>query len=301
MKNLAILISLALLAVGISGCQNPMDSLARWALQLSSKSAPDIQGSASQATPEHTLQPSEAAEQAKQNAELLQEVMRVVYDRDPSNRAEFGSLVDSMNQGASIEGLYNGFTHSSEYRKLEVENPGSSRAALRFFASELARTEAELKPPTVFGPESARPLAVPEAPGDSSAGDASAGSPGNPGVTEVEFGKAAESAPTGDEAKYMRIFSGASIFTLKRVLGDEMLRLIAQKLKDPKALRDWYGKWAARMCGENVDFGLPQRNLTDAAFHSKWAASADHDRLIWEVLNRVHRVLNAKNLERKGS
>ena len=76
------------------------------------------------------LTPSDAAAQAKENSELLQEVMRVVFNREPRDRAEFGTLLDTLNQGASIEGIYNGFTHSSDYRKIEVGNPGAKPDAL---------------------------------------------------------------------------------------------------------------------------------------------------------------------------
>ena len=93
----------------------------------------------------------------------------------------------------------------------------------------------------------------------------------------------------------MMDFVDASNFTLKRVLGDEMLRLVAEKSSDPKALQAWYGQWVVRMAGKGVDFGFPLRNKADAAFHSQWAASADPDRLKWEVLNRINRILNARN------
>ena len=227
------------LGIALAGCQG----------LLGQTSAPAPSDGEVRIAASRVPSPSEAVKRAKENSEILQEVLRVVYDREPENRAEFGSLVDSMNQGASIEGLYNGFTHSSEYRKLETENPGSRPEALGFFASELARTEAELTPPTDFGAET---------------------------------------------------FSGASIFTLKRVLGDELLKLISQKSKDPKALQAWYGAWVVRMCGLGVDFGLPLRNKPDAEFHARWAATADSDRLKWEVLNRIQRVLNERNNPKKG-
>ena len=106
-----------------------------------------------------TLSPSEAAARAKQNSELLQEMFRVVYNRELTDRAQFGSYLDTLNQGASIEGIYNGFTHSSDYRNLEVANPVAKPDALAFFAGELAETELLMSQPTVFNSGSAQPLA----------------------------------------------------------------------------------------------------------------------------------------------
>jgi hypothetical protein len=250
----------------------------------------------------HSLSASEAAAKAKQNSELLQEIMRVVFNRELTDRAAFGTYLDTLNQGASVEGIYNGFTHSSDYRKLEVANPGAKPDALAFFASELAETEALLSTPTDFGIAGAQPLAVPVQPEDT-------------GTTEVDFAQAAPSPSSTPspalsanrhsvdnlERKYMMDFASASIFTMKRILGDEMLKLIAEKSRDPKALQSWYGEWVVRMARKGVDFGLPLRNKADAAFHSQWAATADPDRLKWEVLNRVDRVLNARNAPNGGS
>jgi hypothetical protein len=260
-------------------------------------------------TNQRKLPPSLAAERAKRNAEMLEEVLSVVYSRKPSNRGEFGSLVDTLNQGASIEGLYNGFTHSSDYRKLEVADPGSTPAALKVFVQELAYAEVELSAVTEFGPAANQPLGMPVQPTgevDSGNGDANvvdfSHSPTPAGVVSPSASLAV-AKPSVEElkAKYLSEFSGASIFTLKRVLGDEMLKLVDEKGFEndhaSKALQAWYGPWVMHMASYNVDFGLPLRNRADAVFHSQWAAAADSDSLKWEVLNRVHRVLNSYNAQ----
>ncbi len=56
-------------------------------------------------------------------------------------------------------------------------------------------------------------------------------------------------------ARNEAIFFRFSLFTLKRILGEEGMRLV-----------------------------------TD--FHQEWAMGASPDRIEWEVLNRLHRVLN---------
>jgi hypothetical protein len=260
---------------------------------------------------------SKNARDAKVNAELLHEVYKVVFQREPKDRAEFGTLVDSMNQGASLEGMYNGFTHSTDYRKLETANSGASPEALQAFGEELAILEAELPTPVEFDNEATQPLAA--------AGEGAAPPP-TPvstlhadGVNVIEYGKVPEpgvtTAPTSEPKavasagakpdikvladRYTKQFVGASIFTLKRVLGDEALRVVAEKKEYPEKLALWYSKWVVHMAVRGVDFGISQRNKPDEEFHYKWALTAGEDRVNWEVLNRVHRVLNEANRQKQ--
>lgn len=245
---------------------------------------------------------SDLAKKSKVNGEILREMIFVVYNREPRDRAGFGSLVDSMNQGASFEGIYNGLSHSSAFRQLESENPGATPGALKVFAQELALLEAELPAQTEFDDKSARPLAMPVQPS----------SDGTGGGETVEFGqKEAKkdgggvenwSTPTASRVdvralseKYAGLFVGASVFTLKRVLGDEALKVIAAKSATRDGLASWFAKWAARTSSYGVDFGIPQRNSADEQFHARWAITAADESLKWEVLNRLHRLLNHAN------
>jgi hypothetical protein len=266
-----------------------------------------------------------SAKASKANAELLHEVWKVVLIREPKDRSEFGSLVDTLNQGASFEGIYNGFTHSSDYRELEEANRGASPEAVRTFGEELALLEAELPVPTEFSTHAAQPLARPVDPGEDPAAKGAAagggGGGGNPsqGVDVVEFGKkkeapaAAAVQPAAPESqpsprkidvaeaapRYSAQFVGASIYTLKRILGDEALKVVAAKKDFREKLALWYSKWVLHACSRGVDFGIPQRNKPDEAFHYQWAMSNTEDRLDWEVLNRVHRILNEANRQKQ--
>lgn len=240
---------------------------------------------------------SEAARRAKVNAELLKEMFLVVFVREPKSRAEFGSLVDTLNQGASLEGLYNGFTHSSDYRVLENENRGASPGALKAFGEELAILAAELPSPTEFTQSDTLPLALPVNPADAP--------PPEGKVDVVVFDSTRpQNTPTAQKPKidlreladkYSRGFVGSSIYTLKRVLGDEALKVMATKKDFPEQLAQWYSKWAVRIAGRNIDFGLALRNKPDVSFHYNWAVKANEDQIRWEVLNRLHRVLNETN------
>jgi hypothetical protein len=246
------------------------------------------------------------AAQAKQNTQILQEVYRDVYAKEPPIGVEFGSLLAAMNQGASIEGIYNGIVHSADFRKLESDHPGATGLALRFFAEELARTELELSSITDFPVNSAQPLSAPveptgiEEPESSKEIDYPGPSPSvslapspSPSSQPAAPPKPAERALF---QKYYNDFSGASFYTLKRVLGDELVKLCTEKAANgpngQKDLAKWYGAWVNRMDGLHVDFGLPLRNNPDAEFHQGWATSVSADRLRWEVLNRIHRVIN---------
>lgn len=236
---------------------------------------------------------SPAARKAQANAEILQELYRVVLMREPDNRSEFGNLVDSMNQGASLEGTYNGFTHSSFYRKYEASNPGASAKSLSFFSAELAFIESSLSIPTDFDSSAAMPLSMPTEPeyvedgsSDDNSADTKKAQPAKKDVKELE-------------ALYFKSFSRASIYTMKRVLGDEMLRLVAEKIQDREKFYRWFSDWAVRMASHKVDFGLQQRNSTDKAFYYAWATKADPDLIRWEILNRIHRILNAYNRDKQ--
>lgn len=232
---------------------------------------------------------SESAKRSKENAELLHEMFVVVMQKEPKDRAEFGNFVDTLNQGASFEGVYNGFTHSAVYRKLETLNATASAAIVRVFVEELELLDAELPARTRFTDTSARPLPPPVTPGLESFENEGNGMQGN-GTQTVDF---ADNVPLAEQ--YFRIFRHASPFTLKRVLGDEALKVIAAHEADRKTLASWYSKWVTHTISRKVDFGLELRNKPDEQFHYQWALSASEDRLKWEVLNRVHRILNHAN------
>ena len=48
-------------------------------------------------------------------------MFQVVLSIKPDQILDFQGWLNSLNQGASFEGVYNGLTHSDQYRKLETE------------------------------------------------------------------------------------------------------------------------------------------------------------------------------------
>jgi hypothetical protein len=203
--------------------------------------------------------------------------------------AGFGS---ALLQGASFEGVYNGLTHSAEQRAREEGSPASPQA-LAVFARELAILQSDLPKDRVFGKLDSRPLPTPEELRYQAAPETEEEEGVEPEPLRVHQ-RVVDSAAFSKKAEVS--FRGASLFTLKRVLGDEVLLVIERLEKKPALLSEWYGEWAARLAKEGVDFGLPKRMNPDPKFHADWAqTSGNADFLRWECLNRVHRLLNARN------
>ncbi|MBY0470272.1 hypothetical protein K2X30_03825 [bacterium] len=246
---------------------------------------------------------------AASNAEILSEMYQVIFLVSPKNVPDFGAYLDTLNQGASLEGIYNGFVNSAQYRQFEKQYQGSGGQALKVFSQEMALLEKEFKIPTIFSFEDAKPLASPLYP----KGDPSHSSQAEE-VRVIEYQKkrlsertAARKAAAGKAQgaeELEKIFKTASIYTLKRYLASQALRVIRQKStqanKSPEILAQWYSHWVAHLVkNRKVDFGLELRNRPEEEFHFKWAMEADTDILTWEVLNRVHRLLNVANQNQK--
>ncbi len=237
----------------------------------------------------------QSLQKSKSNAEFLQEAFRIVWLEEPGDKADFVQWLEALNQGASFEGVYNGFTRSTHYRELELQNRGATVRALKAFAEELTILTLELPRPTRFQSSAAGPL--PERVDRSFEVDSDDPSV-DFGNEDKDFGKGADGKidPRKLQEEYARVFVGASVFTLKRVLGEEAMKVIARKGEYREKLAEWYSRWVVRICTQRtVDFGLPLRNKPDESLHYRWALQASNDRLLWETLNRLHRVINAAN------
>jgi hypothetical protein len=292
---------LGVLVFGCSACDSPevgavLDQAQSLWGSFTGQPAPAAKPSAVPSSPSTEGSISEggfssvAARNAKANSELFHEMFSVVFMREPKDRSEFGIWVDTLNQGASLEGVHNGLVKSADYRNLESKGTASVEA-LKVFSEELAELELELPTPTVFDPLSAAPSPTVSPSPSPLHEHAEAPVPVLLPPHEVSARALTE--------QYKHLFVGGSIYLLKRTLADEALRVIASKgeFKEKRAL--WYSKWVVHMTARHVDFGVSLRNKPDEAFHYKWAIEAAADRLSWEVLNRLHRVLNEANREKQ--
>ena len=225
-------------------------------------------------------------ELAKANQELLSEMIRVVFNRDEILEEDgYPGLVQALNQGASLEGIYRGIVFGSHYRGLEGKAQGASPEMLRAFAEELSEVQDSMKSPTVFNADEAKGAPVIEFPDGSEPSK-----PATAPTASVEL-KRVEKAER--IKNYLVLFIGASDFTLKRVLGEEVLRRFDESKSDPADAAQWYAGFVVRMASKKVDFGLELRNRADLDFHVRFAKQMAMDRVKWEALNRVHRYLNA--------
>ncbi len=72
--------------------------------------------------------------QLRAHVELLAEVYRITFLRDAPDATWLSSYADNLRQGGSIEGVYNGWVRSADYRVRENEKGAAPAGALRAFA-----------------------------------------------------------------------------------------------------------------------------------------------------------------------
>jgi hypothetical protein len=226
---------------------------------------------------------------ARENQELLGEMIRVVFDRDePEDQSDFEALSRTLNQGASLEGIYRGIIMGSRYRALESNSQAAGPTVLKVFAIELSELQEGMREPTRFDPEHAREVPKIDFPEDVVPGRSKPQVVSTPDPASLK-----RPDKTENLRKILKIFIGASPYTLKRILGEEALRRFEEAGDDPSSIPLWYAGLAVRLSAANVDFGLELRRKPDFEFHKDFARKIAIDRVKWEVLNRYHRYLNA--------
>ncbi len=268
-------LSFALVLCGIGvGCQPIREKVARLVVRLG-------------IIPREIKNEEEGSELSPEaQAELLHEMFQVVLQREPGEFAEFLNLREAMEQGASLEGIYNGFSHSSDYRRLESSRRGASLAAVEAFSEEMSSFQENLPEVSFFNEKSSLPLARPV---DLGSAGLVLPSPASTQWIHKGMNHAAM------KFTFRKLFLTASVFTLKRVLADEAMKVVDFKKKQKVDLAKWYAAWTVHAVGWDVDFGLVLRNKPEEEFHFYWAMGASEDRLRWEILNRIHRILNEMN------
>lgn len=221
-------------------------------------------------------------------------MIRVTFQTVPRDPQSFTAYLSSLNQGASLEGTLNGLVHSSQYREFEKKSAPAGELARAFFLDELSRIQSELPVPLPLSEKSGKPLMKFDFPTGSESASKN--------FTEVARNVEVSSA----RSTYGVWFEKSSLPVLKRVLAEAILARI--DAAGPE-LGKWYSESAARLGGAGVDFGLAQRNLSDAEFHRKWydaliqrlTLEKAKDRVLWESLNREFRILNHLDATKKSA
>ena len=301
MRKIIFFVGVGTTAILFSGCMSPEQALMEFQKKALSflYPSPSPQRQANSASPSAQPSATTPSSLAKANLELLSEVFKVTFNEtEIDDKSNFGELVHSLNQGASLEGIYRGLVSGSRYRTLETKSKAASPALIKVFAFEMAEIQNEMKDPTGFSQDTAKRAPSIDYPvgGDDSTGDSAVDSTPVANAPTQIVGEKIDKATRMNSL--MQVFIGASSFTLKRVLADEAMKKM-DELKDSRGeLAQWYAKLAVRFCDvkvgdTQVDFGLPQRNLADFDFHFKFAQNMALDRVKWEVVNRYHRYLNA--------
>lgn len=285
-------------AAGLSGCSLIPPE---WQKRLLDTGLPFLPAPTGGAAVSVSEEVSPETAKIRAHVELLAEVYRVTFLKDAPDAAWLSGYADNLRQGGSIEGVYNGWVRSADYRIRENEKGAAPAGALRAFARELAVIESAAHDARLFTDVDAQPARL-LSPEEEDAVQEARTTPTPTATAESAFGRPLDTAPLARagvtdasslSGRYEAVFFRARLFTLKRILGDEALRLVAEKAVDPKALSTWYSAWAAQMAQRGVDFGHEKRNLAVTDFHRDWAMGASPDRIGWEVLNRLHRILNA--------
>lgn len=206
------------------------------------------------------------------NAAFIHELFKVVLIRDVHGEDEFAKLMNIMDQGGHFEGIYNGIVHSAEYRVLE--KGVAPVASVKVFADVMTQIilDQRYDPLSIAKPETQEGLEVQDSV-----------KPPQPTESEREQLR----AQTEQQAITL------SFFTLKRKLGEEIIKTIELKREYREKLATWYGRFSVAMNKRGVNFGVSGRNNLSEYEYYKWALDADEDRLRWECINRVHAIMNA--------
>jgi hypothetical protein len=268
----------------ISSCNTPEP------VQKTVEAAKRVLGMAFQKTSEvqPSPTPADTAKAFQANAEILNEMIQVVFNQtEIEDQEQFKGLLSSLNQGASLEGIYRGLVMGSRYRLVESKAKAASPLALKFFAIEMAKLQMTMRYPTRFNKDTAKDYPNIEFPDGADA--------------TIDFNEPSAEEVTVPQNKkewmeqILADFIGATPFTLKRVLADEVLKKIDEMKESPGEMAQWYSTLTLALQESKIDFGLELRNKPDHDFHFRYAKTASADRVKWEVLNRYLRILNSMN------
>ncbi len=113
-------------------------------------------------------------------------------------------------------------------------------------------------------------------------------------MAAFDFPNAKEGDPELTKAaeKYAVENMSTPLFTMKRLLGDRILKESIARKGDKERLASWYSGFVGRWSKAGVLFGHKQRDTGTEAYHYRWALDNNLGMIQWELLNRMHRIMN---------
>ena len=199
-------------------------------------------------------------ERRRINRRFIKDIYREVFARSLHDKLIYENWMNVLTQGASVEGVYRGLVLSVEYQKMEKGRV--PRAALDFFAEEVVRLQYE-KFEKRYQNRTGKKL-VP--------------------IEIIKLGK----------KELMKQYAGAPLFSLKRVLGEAMLSRLSALQEDRDARSRWYAEIVSRWSNLGVEFNYVTRNSKNYKLHKDWAHWNSLGRIQWEILYRVHCIMNVR-------
>ena len=178
------------------------------------------------------------------------------------NKEEYIDWLNILEQGSSVEGVYRGLILSDSYLRMEKLNKKVKSNTKNFFAREVARDTLNME-------------CVKEE------------------VMDLKFVQL-----RNEIESIQKKVGDFNFFTLKRILSERLLSKISSLREDRKKLAHWYANLVSCWAFLKIDFGLEERNSSDFHFHFLWSMRNSLGRMQWEVLSRLHRIMN--HYEHKG-
>jgi hypothetical protein len=214
------------------------------------------------------------------NAAFIKEAYLVLLERNVTE-TEFNRWMNTLDQGASFEGIYNGIVLGEEYKAKEVGVAPPD--AIRIYARIMTKLDMDSR----FDPQNFKE-------------DQNKNGESNASISEstVKPPKEAEDALKKELLqKYAKQAVNKSLYQLKRECALEALKTMDIKKAYKDKLATWYGRFAAFTNHEfKVDFGISQRNQASDITHYRWALDASEDQIKWEIFNRIHRLFNSSKI-----
>ncbi len=211
--------------------------------------------------------------------EILAEATRILTDREQDARILYGVLENAAAQNASIEGLVRGILYSRIFYRLEHAKTVGALLSTRSYVEKELRFLGEDIKSMSFSPIE------------------------RVSIENIVGVATAERQRVRSSPSSLGRLEAASAATLKRIVIESVFRWAQTHRSHWEAIKKAYLEDTIRLNLEyaDLDFGVKLRSSKEADFHSNWIADLESrmdqdavlDRMLWEMINRKIRIINA--------